>query len=318
MTVPDVVDAYGHVGRPRFPSAADYRRLTAPHGITGAVLSAFDSSPDLADIHGALERFPDTFRALGVPLGADRAEMEAGVAAQLAAGFSGLRLSDADVLERPWLLDQVARAGGVSLVTGRCARPQTAAVLLDVLARHDECLLVACHFAGGGRPEDLHGGPVAELFAHPRFHVVFSRQGGYPAAEIEAWARAVVTVTGWQRILWGSETPVLFWRDETLADALTWVDRLGPDPQERAAFFGGNARRVYFGRPVDVVPLELPFDPFARRQEIPAQLFASGLRVDQRLAGRLLHGWMSAGAEGSLGGYLEHLLDGVLPTGPRP
>ena len=318
MTEPDVVDAYGHIGLPRFQSTADYRRLMASHGITGAVLSAFDSSPDLADIHRALEQSPETFRALGVPLGSDRDEMQAGVAAQLAAGFSGLRLSETDVLARSWLLDQVAQAGGVSLVTGRCARPQTAELLLDVLARHDECVLVACHFAGGGQPEDLGAGPAAELFAHPRFHVVFSRQGGYPAAEIEAWARAVVTVTGWQRILWGSETPVLFWRDETLAEALAWVDRLRPSPQERAAFFSGNARRVYFSRPVHASPLELPFDPFERRQEIPAQLFASGLRVDQRIAGRLTHAWASSGGKGSLGAYLERLLDDVLPAAPRP
>jgi predicted TIM-barrel fold metal-dependent hydrolase len=316
VSVPDVVDAYGHVGLPRFQSAADYRRLMAPHGITGAVLSAFDSSPDLADIHRALAQSPETFRALGVPLGSDRDEMQAGVAAQLAAGFSGLRLSEEDVLARPWLLDQVAQAGRVSLVTGRCARPQTAELLLDVLVRHDDCVLVAGHFAGGGRPVDLGTAPVAQLFAHPRFHVVFSRQGGYPAAEIEAWARAIVAVTGWQRILWGSETPVLFWRDETLAESLAWVDRLQPSPPERSNFFSGNARRVYFSHPLDVAPLELPFDPFERRREIPAQLFASGLRVNQRIAGRLTHAWVSSGGQGSLGGYVERLFDDVLPAGP--
>ncbi len=99
-----ILDAYAHVGPPRFPHIDDYRTIMAEEGIGRALLCSFDSSPDLVHLHAALTHWPAQFRVIGVPLGNDPAEMEAGAQAQLAAGFSGLRLTEADVLERPWLL----------------------------------------------------------------------------------------------------------------------------------------------------------------------------------------------------------------------
>lgn len=316
-----VVDAYAHVGLPRFLDLADYRALMAENGITRAVLSAFDSSPDLRALHAALCSSPSAFRVLGVPLGDGRAETEAGVRAQLAAGFSGLRLTAEDVRERPWLLDALGRASGVAVVCGPVADPEVAAALLRHLAAYDRCAVVAGHFGTVADPGVLASGPVADLFAHPRFSVVFSRHGGYPAHAVERWAEAVVARTGWRRVLWGSEVPVLFLRDETVAGALSWVDRLGPTERERADFLAGNAERLYFSRPVGdgrgaVPPLELPFEPARRAVDRPSALLPNGLAFDQRLAGRLVRGWLAWGgaARGTPGAYLVEVLDGALPA----
>lgn len=312
-----VTDAYAHVGHPRFLDIEDYRTVMSGAGIECAVLCAFDSSPDLAGLHSALTRWPDTFRALGVPLGTDRAEMQAGIQAQLKAGFSGIRLTDTDVIERPFLLDPIGRERRVAVVCGRSSTPECAAVLLRHLERYPEATVVGGHFAGGGDPDLLQDDAVAHLFTHPRFHVVFSRHGGYPAEEITRWAEAVVAMTGWDRLMWGSEAPVLFWRNESMYDAIRWVDRLGPSETELAGFYGQNARRLYFRDPVPAEPLHLPFDPWQRARPIRAGVWAGGLPLEQALAGRLVHGWIAAGGTGSMGDYVERVLDSALPPLPE-
>lgn len=311
-----VVDAYAHVGFPRFLPVADYRTLMTEHGIGRAVLSAFDSSPDLAAFSSALAAEPERFRALGIPLGHDDDELRAGIDAQLAAGFSGIRLTETDVRDRPWLLKRILDQGGVLLPTGRISDSAIAATLLGLLERDDGAQVVAAHFAGGGAPAALTGA-AAELFGHPRFNVVFSRHGGFGSDAIVGWAEAVLTLTGWDRVLWGSEAPVLFWRDETLTTALSWVDRLAPNESERAAFLGGNAARIYFSRPVSGAGTpELPFAPADRAHIIPARLWMWGLDVDQRLAGRLVAAWVKAGRPGTLGRFAAEQLAQTLPEGP--
>jgi len=311
-----LIDAYAHVGLPRFQSVGDYEGVMARAGIGRAVLCSFDSSPDLAAIHTAISRSPDKFRGLGVPLGNNRAEMEAAVRAQLAAGFSGLRLTDEDVIERPWLLDILAAEGRIAIVCGRPSADQSARALLANFERNPDAIVIGGHFAGVDNPRILAYGPAAMLFAHPRFHVVFSRHGGFPSAAVLAWAEAVVARTGWSRILWGSEAPVMFWRGEAMPEAIDWVERLAPTSGERAAFHGGNAARLYFSQPTAIAPLVLPFDPRTRARSFPATLWANGLPVDQVLAGRMIHAWLAAGGEGNLGAFMEKLLDDHLPPLP--
>lgn len=308
-----IIDAYSHVGLPRFQTVADYRGVMQRGGIVRAMLSAFDSAPDLAGIHAALTTWPETFRGLGVPLGRDRDEIAAGAQAQLDSGFSGLRLTTSDVVERPYLLDIVGRARGIALVVGRIADPSSAKALLDALVRHENLQVVGGHFAGGGEPAELAHPAVAALFDHPRFAVVFSRHGGYPPGPITAWARAILERTGWSRLMWGAEAPVLFWRNETVAGALSWIDVLAPGAAERDAFLGGNAERIYFSRPHHPRPLALPFDPWLYLNEIPAGMWANGLPVRQDVAGRLVQDWLNQGGAGTLGSHLESILDRNLP-----
>lgn len=313
-----VIDAYAHVGLPRFQSVADYRGVMSRSGIDAAVLCSFDSSPDLAGIHAAFSQRPEVFRGLGVPLGNDRMEIEAAARALLAAGFSGLRLSDADVIERPWLLDILAEERRIAIVCGQASSPECAAILVGSLERNPNAIIIGGHFAGPTDPKTLQDGPVAHLFAHPRFSVVFSRQGGFQPATIRAWAEAVVARTGWKRVMWGSEAPVLFWRNETIADAVGWIDQLAPSPEERADFYVENTRRLYFSQPVELAPLRMPFEPWERARSFPATVWANGLPIEQSVAGRLVHAWLASGGQGTLGNYAEAVLDRALPPLPEP
>jgi predicted TIM-barrel fold metal-dependent hydrolase len=307
-----VIDAYAHVGLPRFLSLAHYQRHMQRHDITRAVLCSFDSSPDLAAIHAAMTEWPDRFRCLGVPLGDGRTEIEAGAHAQLQSGFSGLRLTDADVTERGWLLNVLGAHDGTMIVCGQAFSDSCARALLDHLERYPGCTVIGGHFAGVRDPSALTGGVLAALFDHPRFNVVFSRHGAFAPAAVESWTHAVLARTGWSRVMWGSEVPILFWRNETIASALAWVDRLGPSMAERAAFLGGNAARLYFAKQHRLAPLNLPFAPQDRMRTIPAGLFSNGLAVDQAVAGRLVQAWCEADTGESLGVYVTQLLDTAL------
>ncbi len=300
-----VVDAYAHVGLPRFVSVDHYRKLMTKEGIARATLCSFDSSPDLHAIHDAFSAEPDRFRGIGVPLGRDRSEVESACKAQLEAGFSGLRLTDADVVDRPWLLDLLGAASGLAIVCGQAGRPACARACLAALDRHENLSVIGGHFAGIDQPAVLADSDVVALFRHPRFHVIFSRQGAVPDTTVVAWARELLRHTGWTRVMWGSEVPILFWRNETLQQALSWVDRLNPSPEERGAFQGGNAIQLMFSNSLPVAPLRLPFAAAERARPIPATMWARALPIRQDIAGRLVQAWLDENKEPDLGTFLE-------------
>ncbi|MCU1477714.1 MAG: hypothetical protein JWQ64_2407 [Subtercola sp.] len=281
-------------------------------GVSRAVLCAFDASPDLEQLHQALIAHPDMFRLIGVPIGIGRAQVSSAVAAQFAAGFSAVRLSDSDLAERSWLLDVAGEARGIVVVAGASvSEPLGARVLLDHLNRHADAQVVAAHFAGPRDGSALRSGAVNELFEHPRFSVVFSRHGAFEPSLLRSWAEAVLQRTGWQRALWGMESPVLYWRNESVQSSIDWIDELSPTDDQRAAFFGGNADRIFFAPERQVASLQLDFDPWLTARKTPAPYFAGGLALDQAVGGRLVRSWLASGgpSTGTLGAYVEKIID---------
>jgi hypothetical protein len=84
-------------------------------------------------------------------------------------------------------------------------------------------------------------------------YAIFSRHGGvsarpYPHDDLRPWVEEILPLLGWDRVMWGSEIPVVFHRDETMDEVIGWLEALGlaPSPDERAAYLGGNAERCYF------------------------------------------------------------------------
>ncbi len=313
-----MIDAYAHVGLPRFMSLDAYRQVMDWLGIRKALLASFDSCPDLAMIHRAFSG-PDgtAFRGLGLPLGDGRDTIRRCVEAQLDAGFAGLRVTAADVAAQPWLLDQLGERGGLVLVVGDLG--PVAEPLLGYLERHSDGLVLGGHFSAPGEPLVLGEAPLRPLVEHPRFAVVCSRQGHFPADLVEPWMRALIERIGWRRLLWGSEVPVIFWRDEPVKATPHWIERFAPSAAERADFLAGNAERLIFSRPAPALAsLDLPFDPLQRLSARPAPMWPFGVAVPTDIAGRLVAGWLAWGGEdrGPLGTYLAEVLDGALPDLP--
>jgi predicted TIM-barrel fold metal-dependent hydrolase len=316
-----MIDAYAHIGMPRFQTIDNCRATMRRLGITRTLACAFDCCPDVAMVHRAVMDHPGEFRGLGLALGADRDETERGIAAQIEAGLVGVRLNVADVRDRPWLLDLLRRLGAFPLVVGEAGLADAAPGLLRYLDSASDSLAVGGHFAGPSDPAMLERpGPVRDLFRHPRFVVVMSRQGIFPPALVEAWARALLGILGWERAVWGTEAPVLYWRDEPVEPTPRWIDRFSPDPAQREAFFTGNAERFIFSRPAaPATPLRLPFDPFAHEVKRSVPMWPFGLPMDNGLPGRLIDGWMAWGGEerGPLSTYLGDVLDAALPPARR-
>jgi hypothetical protein len=288
------------------------------YDIERALVCAFETDPDLATVHRAIVEAPDRFVAAGLPLGTNRAQITAGIHAQFDAGFAGLRLSGEHVRDWPWVLDLIGERGGFALVCGSGGLADIAEQLLDYLDRYDDGLVIGGHFAGPRETAVFDTHPyVDSLFAHPRFVVNFSRHGPFPDDLITAWARELISRVGWNRILWASEAPVLHWRDETIDMAMAWIDRFSPTPEQREAYFGGNAERILWGRRRDeVAPLTLPFDPFDHRVVKPAAMWPNGLDLDDQLSGRIMAGWLHWGGptNGTMRDYVESVLDENLPA----
>lgn len=316
-----MIDGYAHLGLPRFWAVEDYRRIMDLVGITRAMVCPFDSCPDIVECHRALEAAPERFRAYGLVLGRDRAEMEAGLHAQLAAGFDGFRLGDAKIAAQPWILDILGREDAVPMVVGARGLAAAAPALLGFLDRHAGSIAVSAHFAGPTDPRVLREpGAVRDLFRHPRFLVVMSRQGMFPAPAIKAWAEALIEVVGWTRLMWGSEAPVPIWRDEKLARTPLWIEQFMPSAEQRAAFFTANGARTVFARPARPVrKLAMPFDPWNYEVKLAAPMFPFGLTADTQIPARLVQAWLAAGGEEAmpLSAFVSAVIDKALPPAGR-
>jgi hypothetical protein len=141
---------------------------------------------------------------------------------------------------------------------------------------------------------------MRDLIAHPRFYPIFSRHGGvgsrrsYPHEDLRDWVRGVIALAGWDHVLWGSEYPVYYWRDETMGTARRWLGALLEElsPEDHAAYLGRNADRVLFSQGALPIPEELEVPAwvdaaFNRDRTVP--LFSDGLSIHMSVYARLHH-----------------------------
>jgi predicted TIM-barrel fold metal-dependent hydrolase len=288
------IDAYAHIGRPRFVTVEQYLAIMDRHGIQRAVVAAADTCPDIGEVSRAILEYPQRFRAVGVPLGETFAEISASLRKQAECGFLGIRIFDRMLAEHPRLLGVMVELNLIPWVVGSPALAPAAGLLADYLKGAEDRLVVAPHFGGAASPHVLEeNSAVRELFEHPRLLVIFSRHGAYDPVLVRGWAAALAAKIGWKRILFGSEFPVCLWRNESYQSTLDWARVLFPD-LDADAFAGGNAWRYLWQRPV----------PTPRRVDAPPppgagmiNLFArQGLEIPEKLHQRLLARYLREGS----------------------
>lgn len=256
-----IIDAYCHVGLPRFGSVENALTVAKLFGIEGSVLVLGPAVPDYESLFRAIRQYPDRVRGIGVPFG-DNERQQAEVAdLQVRAGISGIRLSGNDLLKYPSIPDLFGLAGRWIYAVELIDNAPAAEYLLDWLERYPLSRIGAPHFLRSDK--DALEGPLRDLVSHARFHPIFSRHGRdsqspYPHEDLRPWVDAVVSVSGWERIMFGSEYPINFWRDETMPSCLEWVDHFGvTDPLDR--FRGATAKRVLFDpEPPEREDVEIP------------------------------------------------------------
>jgi hypothetical protein len=252
------IDAYAHVGYPRFGTAAQAMSVLGSCAIDNAVLVLGPGMPDYAELFRAIDSFGESVRGVGIPFGETTEEQNEIVALQLRAGVFGIRLQPNEIAANPELGKIVARAGRWVYAIG-CRNAKTARYYCDLADEFPDVKIAAAHYLQTSLGDLAPGesNELTELFACPGFHIIFSRHGGmgshepYPHSDLKPWVETVIERAGMERVMWGSEYPVCFWRNETVPQCMQWLETLCPEysPEKRDMFLGGNAQRILFSDP---------------------------------------------------------------------
>lgn len=242
----------------------DLAPILARHGIERTIL--VQAAPTRAETRFLLELAASTPFVAGVVGWIDFDAPDApDVVARLSSHcrLVGLRpmvqdLADDDWLARPALAPVFEAMVAVGLVFDALVLPRHLTRLAAVVERHPGLQIVVDH---GAKPRirereiDAWRADLAAVASHPRVvcklsGLVTEARSGDDAAELAPWIDALVDLFGPGRLLWGSDWPVVNlaggydrWR------ALTLRALEGLSPQQRGAVLGGNAARVYLGRP---------------------------------------------------------------------
>jgi L-fuconolactonase len=253
--------ALGPIFRDFMPE--DLSPLLTRHGITGTIL--VQAAPTVAETRFMLDLARATPFVQGVVGWVDFESADApGTIAQLAGDplLVSLRPMVQDIADDDWLLrsaiapafDAMVEHG---LVFDALVLPRHLLRLQKLIARHPDLAVVVDH---GAKPliRDRIMEPwataLAEIAAAP--HVMCKLSGlvteaaaDWQVADIAPYAEHILQVFGPQRVLFGSDWPVVNlgggydrWRETTLSFVKTF------DATDRASILGGNAQRLYLGR----------------------------------------------------------------------
>ncbi|MFO8008412.1 MAG: amidohydrolase family protein [Candidatus Brocadiia bacterium] len=253
------IDAYAHAGQPRFGSGEEAIGVFDRWGIEKGVLALGPGIPDLAALGRARDLAGERVRLIGIPFGETGDQRQKLAYVQLAMGIEGLRLMPFEVEPNAAILDRLGEAGLWLFAINIYDSVPVTEYMLDWLERHGEGRIAAPHFLKPCTIEEGAESPARfrELLAHPRFHAILSRHGGvgsrrpYPHEDLRPWVQEVAEIMTWDRLMWGSEFPVLYWRNEQVDEARRWILELGVElPEEdKDKFFYANAQRLFFAEP---------------------------------------------------------------------
>jgi predicted TIM-barrel fold metal-dependent hydrolase len=254
-----IVDAYCHIGLPRFGTAADAWQVLSQHQVDQAVFVLGPAVPAYAELFAAIIHFGDRVRAVGIPFGTTLAQIRESIELQLRAGVLGLRVQDHDLLDDAAILEKLGERGGWLYAINIIDKPAVLRRLLAWLEHYPNGRIAAPHFLS---PEPLRNGSShddykAALVSHPHFFPIFSRQGAvgsrwpYPHPDLRPWVEEVIALTSPERILWGSEYPVIFWRNESYSQCKHWLQVLDIqlEAADWAGYWGANAHKAIFAAP---------------------------------------------------------------------
>ena len=242
-------------------SIDDWRRESAPLGVHGGVL--VQAAPTEAETAFLLAEAAPADAVLGVVGWVDWLTPDARQRIhRLAAAhpkLKGLRpmlqdIADADWVLQPAVTPALEAMADAGLVFDALVRPEHLPRLLVLCERHPALRLVVDH---GAKPDIALGAwePWAtgiarlarETPAACKLSGLLTEAGPRPArGAVRRWAGHLLDCFGPQRLLWGSDWPVL----ELAARYRDWWDDvqalLAPLPaSDRAAVLGSNARRIY-------------------------------------------------------------------------
>jgi hypothetical protein len=322
-----VIDAWGHVSLPRFFSAEDFIQVLDGNQAEAAVVGTAPTCPDLVELSRGLIKYPDRLRPIGLALGKSPSERLEFISAQLDAGFTGIRLPVALIAAEPQILELLGRAGRAAYVEGNDGFKAGARVLLDFMDKYPEAVACGTHYAGPTNP-DIFGkeDAVRQLFRHPRFYLIFSRQGFMDPGVLRPWTFAIVEEAGWNKVMYGSEFPVALWRDETFRSTQGWIDAIGLNPtlEERHKFFYQNAHDLFFSKHIPSHQIDSKWERRDWRSVQPVWLFQrngvdvnKGIDLPEDTHRKILQSYLAAGGDPKAGGYRDYVTGLIVAMGNK-
>jgi hypothetical protein len=245
-----MIDAYCHVGLPRFGTAEEALAVAGLYDIQKSVLVLGPMVPDFETVIQAMQKYGDRIRGVGIPFGETQEQQIESTEILLRAGVIAMRLQGNELL--PEILSQIGESGRWIYAIGLRGGGRIAQTHLDWLEKYPNGKIMAPHFLSPDASKI--DGALEELIRHPRFFPIFSRHGGlgsqepYPHIDLKPWVERIVELSGYDHIMWGSECPVLYWRNETIPSCQNWLsDLLGSENLK--GFLGENAQREIFDVP---------------------------------------------------------------------
>lgn len=263
------IDAYAHIGYPRFGTPEELIAIWKQWDIEKGCIALPPNMPDFRGLERACELLGDGIRLFGIPFGPDRVLRLELAEAQVDFGISGMRLAPDEILDNPAVLELLGEARLCLMAIGVHENPAVTRTILDWLERYPGGTVASPHFLKASAIEQGAGDPglFRDLLRHPRMHAIFSRQGmtsrePYPHRDLKPWVEEVVELLSWDRVMWGSELPVIYHRDEQVDSVREWLRDIGigmTDTEEKK-YLGDNAERLFWQDPA----------PLRRRVTFPA------------------------------------------------
>jgi len=286
-----------HAGGPRFGSGKQAVQEMDWLDIEKANIVLPPSMPDFQALEEARKNKGENVRVFGVPAGEDAAQRYEIIEWQVQFGIAGIRLMPHEVKANRKGIDLLGEAGRCLFFINPFQETSWIRFSLEWLKKYPNATIAAPHFLCKGSPKETVNdlGLFRELLSHPRFYVIFSRHGGasseeYPHQDLRPWVEYVVEKAGWEKLMWGSEFPVLYWRDEQVKDAQSWLDELLADKvssEMRDAYLQGNAQRIFFEKPAPAIEKTAESAPDWSRKWVENGGWAGPIKVNQL---RLSHG----------------------------
>ncbi|MFW5742198.1 MAG: amidohydrolase family protein [Spirochaetota bacterium] len=258
-----IIDAYAHIGFPRYGTPEQLISIWRQWGIEKGCIALPPGMPDFAGLGRARTALGEDVRLFGIPYGADEALRRELAEIQIRFGIAGMRLMPREMLENPQVLAALGDAGLCLMAINVYESTELIRTMIDWLENYPRGTIAAPHFlrtssidGDACRPGVADPAAFRDLLRHPRMHAIFSRHGGAsaqpdPHDDLRPWVDDVLPLLSWDRVMWGSEIPVIYHRDEQVDQARDWLVRLGVsmDAAEESAYLSGNAERLFFSRP---------------------------------------------------------------------
>lgn len=322
-----MIDAYMHAGRPRFGTGAEAVREMDRWQLAKANIVLPPSQPDFASLEEARKAKGENVRLFGVPFGETESQRAELTSWQINFGISGMRLMPFELKPNTDSLRLLGEAGCWLFAINPHDTPATTQRLLEWLEKYPCGKIAAPHFLKPGCLRDAVEDftLMRTLLEHPRFFGIFSRHGKtgttrpFPHDDLRPWVEEVIAICGWEKIMWGSEYPVLYWRDEQIPQAAGWIRRLLPEINEEQnnAFVHGNAQRLFFDppSPVNQAGAEPAWVEEQRQPGYAVPFAQHGIKLSPRAHAEILHKYLEVNQPGKeismadfLSGWIEERL----------